>query len=130
MIFIPELKTGFIINKHAIEKKKLGGEENAKLLKKDLDTLNGCFKVYAAHQLIKYNYHLKEYKELIVRTSFYSLKKNFFENYKIDKCYIYFVFYDEIHNIENNKKILQTIVERGGVRINKNIYKLPPNFIW
>ena len=130
MIFIPELKTGFIINKHAIEKKKLGGEENAKLLKKDLDTLNGCFKVYAAHQLIKYNYHLKEYKELIVRTSFYSLKKNFFKNYKIDKCYIYFVFYDEIHNIENNKKILRTIVERGGVRINKNIYKLPPNFIW
>ena len=128
LIFIPELKTGFIINKHILEKKSLGGEENAKLLKKDLDTLNSCFKIYAAHQLIKYNYHLKEYKKLIQRASFYNLKKDFYKNYKNNKCFIYFVFYDEIHNIEDNNQVLQMIIKKGAIKINKNIYKLPPNF--
>ena len=131
LIFIQEYKNGFIIKKHISEKKNLGGKENAILLQSEFLKIDHCFIVYAAQQLIKYNHYLKEYEKSIKRTSIYNLEEIFNDNYKNNtECFVYYVFYEDISNIGNNKIILQKLYEKGVTKLNKNIYKIQPGFSW
>ena len=130
--FLPNLNSGFVINKTIKEKKSLGREATALSLLNELENEQNCYKIVAAQQLIKFNFHLKKYSKLIERTSATNLGQ--FLNKEIlrsEKCNTYWVFYDDIFNEKKYVPKFNSLIESGKIqKIDKNLFKIEKSTVW
>lgn len=130
--FLPNLNSGFIIDKTIEEKKSLGGEATALSLLNELENEQNCYKIVAAHQLIKFNFHLKKYSKLIERVAAANLGL-FLDNkfLRSKKCNTYWVFYDDIFNEKKYVPKFNSLLEKGIIKkIDKNLFKIEKNAVW
>tara|TARA_B100001063_G_C16402867_1_gene375697 strand:+ start:60 stop:599 length:540 start_codon:yes stop_codon:yes gene_type:complete len=130
--FLPNLNSGFVINKTIEEKKSLGGEATALSLLNELENEQNCYKIFAAHQLIKFNFHLRKYSKLIERTSANNLGQFLNNEFLIsEKCNTYWVFYDDIFNEKKYIQKFNSLLEKGKIqKIDKNLFKIEKSTVW